>query len=715
MIWVTQLINGVLLGGYYALLACGLSFMFGVMRIINLAHGDFAIVAACLVFLVADSIGIPPFVALIGVIPLMAGLGWLLQRGMLERSIRAGVLVPLLTTFGLAIVIENGLFEWLGADTRSLAPYIGDLAYDSWAITSHIYIGSLAALMFVVAVVLLVGLKLFLTGTSLGRAIRATAADADTAELVGINARSVYAIAAAIAVALAGLAGVFLAMRETFTPYSGPPLLIFAFEAVVIGGIGSLSGTLVGGIVLGVAQTFGAQLNPQGFLIAGHVVFLAVLTGRLALTDLRARGHFHGSFVALDGPRSFAELSRRFIVPVQLSSVVRNSVITTRLVWRRARSVLTGLTKQLRLLVRQARGFIVGSLSHPTGKGDFDYKVERWTQTSARSSIVAGALLVVLAVGPFAFSANIVDSLTNLFIYLILSVMWNALAGYAGLVSVGQQAFIGLGAYFAIQLSYHGVPVYPALLLGALIAGLLSLPISLLVLRLRGGEFAIAMWVVAELAHLLIILDPLINGETGVSLLALNAFAPDARRAYNYWIALATMVVLLALVFALLRGRFGASLQAIRDDEDAAKSVGVRVLAGKRIIFFLAAFGCALAGTFWLATLVSFQPRTYFGIQWTAYMIFMVLAGGLGTFEGPILGGVIFFLIEYVFGETGVWYLMGLGAAAIFFALFLPRGIWGTIEDRFGMTLLPVGYRLQLTRPIADLGDTQEIEEAASQ
>ena len=265
MIWVTQLINGVLLGGYYALLACGLSFMFGVMRIINLAHGDFAIIAACLVFLVADLIGIPPFVALIGVIPLMAGLGWLLQRAMLERSIRAGVLVPLLTTFGLAIVIENGLFEWLGADTRSLAPYIGDLAYDSWAITSHIYIGSLAALMFVVAVLLLGGLKLFLTGTSLGRAIRATAADADTAELVGINARSVYAIAAAIAVALAGLAGVFLAMRETFTPYSGPTLLIFAFEAVVIGGIGSLSGTLVGGIVLGVAQTFGAQINPKVF------------------------------------------------------------------------------------------------------------------------------------------------------------------------------------------------------------------------------------------------------------------------------------------------------------------------------------------------------------------------------------------------------------------------------------------------------------------
>lgn len=296
MIWITQLINGVLLGGYYALLACGLSFMFGVMGIINLAHGDLAILGACLVFLIAEQTDISPFIGLIVMLPAMAVLGWALQRWMLERSLRAGLLVPLLTTFGLAIVIENGLFEYFGADSRSLAPYIGDFSFDSWAITDNIYIGSLAALIFAVAVVLLVGLKLFLTYTSLGRAIRATAEDADTAELVGINARSVYAIAAAIAVATAGLAGVFLAMRETFSPYSGPTQLIFAFEAVVIGGIGSLSGTLVGGIVLGVAQTFGAQINPQGFLIAGHVVFLVVLAGRLAVGALQARGGIHGLF-----------------------------------------------------------------------------------------------------------------------------------------------------------------------------------------------------------------------------------------------------------------------------------------------------------------------------------------------------------------------------------------------------------------------------------
>jgi branched-chain amino acid transport system permease protein len=191
-------------------------------------------------------------------------------------------------------------------------------------------------------------------------------------------------------------------------------------------------------------------------------------------------------------------------------------------------------------------------------------------------------------------------------------------------------------------------------------------------------------------------LDPLINGETGVSMIALSAFNPDDRRAYNYWMALAAMVVLLALVFLMLRGRLGTSVQAIRDDEDAAESVGVRVLASKRTIFFLASFGCALAGTLWLATSITFQPRQYFGVQWTAYMIFMVLVGGLGTFEGPIVGAVIYFLIEYFFGQTGVWYLIGLGAAAVIFALFLPRGIWGTLEQNFGIRLLPIGYRLRM-------------------
>jgi branched-chain amino acid transport system permease protein len=284
MIWINQIIQGVLLGGYYAMIACGLSFMFSVMRIINLAHGSLSIAAAFALWLLADRLGISPFSGLILVLPAMALIGVALQRFVLEQSLRGGALVPILSTFGLTIVIENLLFETFGADTRSLAPFIGSLSYDSWEIGDDLYIGQLAALMFVTAVVLLGGLQIFLSRTHLGRSIRATAEDADTAGLVGINARRVNAIATAIAMMTVGVAGAFLAMRATFDPYAGSPQLIFAFEAAVIGGAGALWGTLIGGIVLGVAQSVGAQINPQGFLIAGHVVFLAILFVRTYLT-----------------------------------------------------------------------------------------------------------------------------------------------------------------------------------------------------------------------------------------------------------------------------------------------------------------------------------------------------------------------------------------------------------------------------------------------
>lgn len=321
--------------------------------------------------------------------------------------------------------------------------------------------------------------------------------------------------------------------------------------------------------------------------------------------------------------------------------------------------------------------------------------IERWTPLSAAAVAALAALAVLLAFGPLFLGANAVDRLTTLFVYVILGVMWNALAGYGGLVSVGQQAFFGLGAYAAIRLASFGVPVYAALALAGVLTGLVALAMSPFALRLRGGEFAIGMWVIAEVCHLLVNLDPLINGETGTSLISLNAFAPQARRDYTYWLALGAMTLLVAVMFSLLRGRLGSSVQAIRDSEEAAASLGVRVLAAKRILFVVAGAGCGMAGTLYLATAISFQPAGYFSVQWTAYMIFMALVGGLGTFEGPIIGAVVFFVLESLFGASGVWYLVGLGATAVVFALYLPRGLWGTLETRFGIRLLPVGYRVR--------------------
>ncbi|MDX8466954.1 branched-chain amino acid ABC transporter permease [Mesorhizobium sp. VK23B] len=285
-----QIVQGILLGGYYALIACGLSFMFSVMRIINLAHGSLAVLSAFALWLLASRFHISPFFGLLIVLPLMAVIGWALQRFLLERSARGGALLPILTTFGLAIVIDNVLFEQFGADTRSLAPFIGSLSYDSWEWPGGIYVGKLAVIIFVAAVVLLGGLQLSLTRTGLGRSIRATSEDSDTAGLVGVDARRANAIAAAIAMVTVGLAGAFLGMRATFDPYAGATQLLFAFEAAVIGGAGSLWGTLVGGIVLALAQTLGAKVHPQGFLIGGHVAFLIVLFIRLYTSGLGLRG-----------------------------------------------------------------------------------------------------------------------------------------------------------------------------------------------------------------------------------------------------------------------------------------------------------------------------------------------------------------------------------------------------------------------------------------
>jgi branched-chain amino acid transport system permease protein len=290
MTWVNAVVQGVLLGGLYALFACGLSLLFGVMRIINLAHGDLALLGTFMVFAVVDNTGWSPFAALLVVLPGAAVVGWALQRLMFDRAMRGGELAPLLATFGLSIVIGNLLLEVFSADTHGLSA--GAIETSAWRISDDLSIGALPALIFVVAVLLLVGLQLFLSRAPLGRAMRATADDAATAELVGIDARRVYAIASAIAIATAALAGVFFGMRSSFDPTLGPAQLIFAFEAVIIGGLGSLWGTLVGGIVLGVAQAVGAEIDSSWSILSGHLVFLAVLAfrqgGIFAIQEARA-------------------------------------------------------------------------------------------------------------------------------------------------------------------------------------------------------------------------------------------------------------------------------------------------------------------------------------------------------------------------------------------------------------------------------------------
>jgi branched-chain amino acid transport system permease protein len=290
MAWVNAIIQGVLTGGLYALFACGLSLMFGVMNVVNLAHGDLAVVAGYLAIGAIALVHVPVLWSVVIVVPLMALLGYLVQRTLFQRALNLGVLTTLMVTFGLSVVIENGLLQFFSANTRAIGTGLS-LVSGSFTLGSHIQIGYLLVVVFAVAVVVLLGLQYFLSATKYGRLIRAVADDREAAQLAGADYRHVFGIAAALAFGTAALGGIAYGMYSQLAPTTGTDtILLFAFAAVVIGGLGSLWGTLLGGVVLGVAQQIGAQINFSDEVLAGYLVFLAVLVLRpQGLTTRRAQ------------------------------------------------------------------------------------------------------------------------------------------------------------------------------------------------------------------------------------------------------------------------------------------------------------------------------------------------------------------------------------------------------------------------------------------
>ena len=266
--------QGVLVGGLYALFAAGLSLIFGVMRLVNIAHGDLIVLAAYIAMEVIKLSGLPPLVALIFVVPVMAAFGYALQRGILNRTLGGDLLPPLLVSFGLSVILQNGLLAVFTADSRKLDAGVLETASVSFGGLS---IGLLPALMFATAVAVIAALQFMFYKTALGRAFRATSDDAEIAELMGLDRRRVYAWAMALCLGVVAIAGVFLAIRSNFDPFMGPGRLIFGFEAVIIGGLGNLWGTLAGGVILGVAQGLGAAIDPGWQILAGHVAFLLIL------------------------------------------------------------------------------------------------------------------------------------------------------------------------------------------------------------------------------------------------------------------------------------------------------------------------------------------------------------------------------------------------------------------------------------------------------
>jgi branched-chain amino acid transport system permease protein len=321
-------------------------------------------------------------------------------------------------------------------------------------------------------------------------------------------------------------------------------------------------------------------------------------------------------------------------------------------------------------------------------------RVTRSRRPARITAVVVVAIVVVLAYLPYLVYSGTTDTLVNLFILLTMATMWNLLAGYAGLVSVGQQAFIGLGAYIVLYVGLQGISPFVAIPVAALGCAVLAFPISLLVFRLRGGYFAIATWVVADTLQLLVSRSKTLGGGTGAGVKGLSGFDPTLLTAYTYWVALAVVVVALTTAFFLLRSRVGLVLTAVRDNEVGARSLGARVTWAKRIVYLVAGAGCGAAGALLAISQLNVQPSSVFSVQWSAQIIFVTVIGGIGSIEGPIIGTALFFTLQQTLAQYGSWYLIVLGTVAIVVALWAPQGLWGLISGRTRLRPFPVGYWL---------------------
>jgi len=315
------------------------------------------------------------------------------------------------------------------------------------------------------------------------------------------------------------------------------------------------------------------------------------------------------------------------------------------------------------------------------------------------SSVGSGVVIVALIAMPYLLQQSTTTELVHVFILVVIASMWNLLAGYAGLISVGQQAYIGLGAYAGLFFAQHGVQPYLGVFLGAIVCGVIAMPGSWLALRLRGDYFAVGTWVIAEVVRLILIRFHELGGPSGVSMTQLNDIEPTLRGALTYWVALAVLLLSLGGIMLLLRSRLGLALTAVRDNETAAGSLGVNVALAKRTVYVVAAMGAGAAGGVLLTYNLGVQPDADFSVQWSAYMIFIVVIGGIGRVEGPIIGAIVFWGLEHYLSSQGAWYLIILGLVAVAAAIWLPKGLWGFFSDRTGIRLFPTGYHVDGLRP----------------
>jgi branched-chain amino acid transport system permease protein len=325
------------------------------------------------------------------------------------------------------------------------------------------------------------------------------------------------------------------------------------------------------------------------------------------------------------------------------------------------------------------------------------YRIERATRTSRLGAIAAALVLAALVALPFWGSSSDMRLLVEFLSMLTLAQMWNVLAGFGGLVSVGQQAYVGLGGYALIVLAdFLGINPFVAVFLAGLVTLALALPTAALVFRFQGGYFAVGTWVVAEVYHLLIANSSTLGGGLGRSLQAMRDIPRAERERLTYWIALGVGVGAIACLYLLLRSRRGLALTALRDSARASESLGVDVFRSKLLLYLVAAFGSGVAGALIYLNLLRILPTAAFSVNWTASMIFVVVIGGIGTLEGPIVGTLVYFLLRELLADYGTWYLIVLGVVAILVMVQAPQGLWGLVADRLDLRFFPVQRRVKI-------------------
>jgi branched-chain amino acid transport system permease protein len=325
------------------------------------------------------------------------------------------------------------------------------------------------------------------------------------------------------------------------------------------------------------------------------------------------------------------------------------------------------------------------------------YSVERRTPASRIASVAALLLVAFLATFPGWADSGWMREFNEMASYLIFAMMWNLLAGYGGMVSIGQQAYLGLGGYVLVALGNHaGFNPFLAVPVAALAAMLAAFPVSVVAFRLQGGYFAIGTWVISEVFRLTVANISAIGGGSGTSLVALRGIERATRESVTFWMSLAALVASIGLVYRFLASRQGLALLAIRDSEVASESQGIDVRQTKLWVYVFAAFGCGLAGALYFLGNLRIAPDAAFSVNWTAFSIFIVMIGGLATIEGPIIGVIAFYLLNRFFSDYGTWYLVGLGLIAIVVTIRFPKGLWGYLSERFALHLFPVQRRLRL-------------------